>query len=165
MDRGKLQKTFAALYQHTRAADYQVWLHQRPKDFKRHPLKEQGQGYITSSAIEALLADESGKQRQRKKRYIYCEGEHWSDECLRYPNIEVRKNKLKNRCFICLKKIIKQSIVKYRRSHACTAERIENIIGVYAQRSFEWRAQWKNRKERINQQQVQEAVWLLWGKK
>ena len=108
-----------------------------PKDFKRHPLKEQGQGYITSSAIEALLADESGKQRQRKKRYIYCEGEHWSDECLRYPNIEVRKNKLKNRCFTCVKKIIKESIVKYRRSHACTAERIENIIGVYAQRSFE----------------------------
>ena len=29
-----------------------------PKDFKRHPLKEQGQGYITSSTTEALLADE-----------------------------------------------------------------------------------------------------------
>ena len=41
-------------HQHT---DYQVWLLQRPKDFKRHPLKEQGQGYITSTT-EALLADE-----------------------------------------------------------------------------------------------------------
>ena len=41
-------------HQHT---DYQVWLLQRPKDFKRHPLKEQDQGYITSTT-EALLADE-----------------------------------------------------------------------------------------------------------
>ena len=85
------------------AADYQVRLLQRAKDFTRHPLKEQGQGYKTSSTIEALLADESGKHRRRKKRCIYCKGEHWSDECLRYPNIEVRKNKLKNRCFICFK--------------------------------------------------------------
>ena len=57
------------------AADYQVRLLQRPKNFTRHPLKGQGQGY-TSSTIEALLADESGKQRQRKKRCIYCKGDH-----------------------------------------------------------------------------------------
>ena len=62
------------------AADYQVRLLHRPKDFTRHLLKEQGQGYTTIS-IEALVADESRKQRQRKKRCIYCEGEHWSDEC------------------------------------------------------------------------------------
>ena len=49
------------------AADYQVRLLHRPKDFTRHPLKEQGQGYTTIS-IEALVADESRKQRQRKKR-------------------------------------------------------------------------------------------------
>ena len=85
------------------AADYQVRLLQRPKNFTRHPLKGQGQGY-TSSTIEALLADESGKQRQRKKRCIYCKGEHWSDEYLRSPNNEVRKNKPKNRCLICLKR-------------------------------------------------------------
>ena len=68
------------------ATDYQFRLFQRPKDFTRHPLKGQGRGCTTSSTIEALLADES-KQRQRKNRCIYCEGEHWSDECLRYPNI------------------------------------------------------------------------------
>ena len=78
------------------AADYQIRLIQRAKDFTRQPLKEQGQGYTTSSAIEAVLSDESGKQRQRKNRYIYCEGEHWSDECLHYPIIQVRRNKLKN---------------------------------------------------------------------
>ena len=77
------------------AADYQVRLLQRPKNFTRHPLKEQGQGYTTSSTIEALLADELGKQRQRKKRCIYCKAEHWSDEYLRNTNNEVRKNKLK----------------------------------------------------------------------
>ena len=77
------------------AAEYQALLLQRPKDFTRHSLKEQGQGYKTSSTIKALLADEPGKQRQRKKRCKYCKGEHWSDEYLRYPNIKVRKNKLK----------------------------------------------------------------------
>ena len=85
------------------AADYQVRLLHRPEDLTRHPLKEQGQGYTATSTIKALPADGSGKQRQRKKRCIYCEDEHWSDECLRYPNIEVRRNKLKNRCFIYLK--------------------------------------------------------------
>ena len=89
MDPGKLQKMFVALYQHKEAAEYQVRFLQRPKDFRRHPLKERGQGYTVSSTIEVLLADESGKQRQRKKTCIYCEGEHWCDECLRYPNIEV----------------------------------------------------------------------------
>ena len=54
----------------------QVRLLQSPKDFTRHLLKEQGQGYTTTSTTEVLLADESGKQRQRKKRCIYYEGEH-----------------------------------------------------------------------------------------
>ena len=39
------------------AADYQTRLLQRPKDFTRRPLKEQGQRYTTSSTTEALLAD------------------------------------------------------------------------------------------------------------
>ena len=62
----------------------------------RYPLKEPGYGYTTSSTIEALLADESGRQRQPNKRCIYCEGDHYSDEWLRYANIQVRRNKLKN---------------------------------------------------------------------
>ena len=40
-----------------KAADYQVRLLQRPKDFIRHPLKVQSQGYKTNSTIEALQAD------------------------------------------------------------------------------------------------------------
>ena len=47
------------------AADYQVRILHRVKDFTRHSLKEQGQGYTIISTTAALLADESGKQRQR----------------------------------------------------------------------------------------------------
>ena len=62
------------------ASDHQVQPLQRPKDSSRHPLKEQGQVYATGSIMNALLADELGKQRQRKERCIYCEGEHWRHE-------------------------------------------------------------------------------------
>ena len=52
------------------AADYQVRLLHRPKDFTRHPLKEQGQGYTTIS-IEALVAESHvNKDKERKDAYI-----------------------------------------------------------------------------------------------
>ena len=60
------------------AAVYQVRLLQGPKDFTRHPLKEQSQRYTTNFNIEALLAHESGKQKQRRKWCIYCQGDHCS---------------------------------------------------------------------------------------
>ena len=85
------------------AADYQVRLLQIPKDFTRYPLKEQGQGFTTSCTTEAVLAEESGKQRQKKKRWIYCEGEHWSDEFLLLKHRSKKLKELKNRCFTCLK--------------------------------------------------------------
>lgn len=85
------------------ASDHQVQPLQRPKDSSRHPLKEQGQVYATGSIMNALLADELGKQRQRKERCIYCEGDHWRHECSCYPNMEARRNKLKNWRLIYLK--------------------------------------------------------------
>ena len=33
----------------------------------------------------------------------YCEGSHWTDECRRYRTIEDRKQRIKGKCFICLK--------------------------------------------------------------
>ena len=101
-------------------------------------LKEESQGYTTNSTNEVILADETGKQKQRKKRCIYCEGEYWSDECLRYPNIDARRNKLKNRCFISLEETNKTKLCQVPEKPC--VHWIENIIIVYAQ-SFEWRAQ------------------------
>uniref|UniRef100_A0A8D9ECK1 Peptidase aspartic putative domain-containing protein n=1 Tax=Cacopsylla melanoneura TaxID=428564 RepID=A0A8D9ECK1_9HEMI len=33
---------------------------------------------------------------------VYCDGSHYSDECDRYRTVDARKEKLGNRCFICL---------------------------------------------------------------
>ena len=34
---------------------------------------------------------------------IYCSEQHWSDECQKFPTVIARKEKIKGRCFICLK--------------------------------------------------------------
>ena len=51
---------------------------------------------------ETLLSNELKKRRE--KRCIFCEGRYWSDECRRYPNIASRKEKIKVRCYTCLRK-------------------------------------------------------------
>ena len=35
------------------------------------------------------------------KKCIYCQVNHWSDECPRYQTIRQRKERIKGRCFIC----------------------------------------------------------------
>ena len=35
------------------------------------------------------------------KKCVYCQGNHWSDECPRYQTIRQRKERIKGRCFIC----------------------------------------------------------------
>ena len=61
-------------------------------------------------SIKGLLADDSCKQskesafKKKDKRCIYCEEENQIDECLPYPDIKAKQNKLKSRCFIFLKK-------------------------------------------------------------
>ena len=41
--------------------------------------------------------------RRKKMIYIYCSGEHWSDECQTFSTVTARKEKIKGHCFICLK--------------------------------------------------------------
>ena len=40
----------------------------------------------------------------KRETCIYCKGKHWSDECQTFTTLTVRKEKIKGRCFICLKK-------------------------------------------------------------
>ena len=35
------------------------------------------------------------------KKCVYCQGNHWSDECPRYRTIRQRKERIKGRCSIC----------------------------------------------------------------
>ena len=39
------------------------------------------------------------------KKYVFCDGGHWSDKCRIVSNVQARKDLLKNenRCFMCLK--------------------------------------------------------------
>ena len=55
----------------------------------------------------------SNKQRSEQNRtryqpYIvqcrFCDGNHWSDQCTEYPTIEDRKVKVRDSCYLCLKK-------------------------------------------------------------
>ena len=34
----------------------------------------------------------------------FCKGSHWSDQCVEYPTAEDRRQKIKDSCFLCLKK-------------------------------------------------------------
>ena len=55
-----------------------------------------------SSAGESLFFNENMKTKYGKK-CIFCRDDHWSDECQQYPDIQSRKNQLKNRCLKCMK--------------------------------------------------------------
>ncbi|XP_066925958.1 uncharacterized protein [Clytia hemisphaerica] len=41
--------------------------------------------------------------RQRTLKCIFCGKGHWNDECKTVPTVKERKEKLKGKCFICLK--------------------------------------------------------------
>ena len=59
-------------------------------------------------STEALMAGSKVQYRFFEKRKAFrscrfCNGDHWNDECTRYPNIEARRQRIRGSCFICLK--------------------------------------------------------------
>ena len=56
-------------------------------------------------SAEALLPNEQkGTFRlQTPMRCRYCDEPHWSDECAVYATLELRKERMKGNCFICLR--------------------------------------------------------------
>ena len=40
----------------------------------------------------------------KRETCINCKGKHWSDECHKFTTVAVRKEKIKGRCYVCLKK-------------------------------------------------------------
>ncbi|XP_062591234.1 uncharacterized protein LOC134252747 [Saccostrea cucullata] len=61
--------------------------------------------YTTAEALTTLF---QGSQRRNKYGIkhpvcIFCERNHWSDECTEFRTIEERKRKIRGRCYICLK--------------------------------------------------------------
>ena len=59
-------------------------------------------------STEALMSGPKAQYRPYEKSKVFrscrfCNGNHWNDECTRYPTIEARKQKIRGSCFICLK--------------------------------------------------------------
>ena len=59
-------------------------------------------------STEALISGPKAQYRPYEKSKVFrscrfCNGNHWNDECTRYPTIEARKQKIRGSCFICLK--------------------------------------------------------------
>ena len=73
-----------------------------------------GKGEITGdsnksmvSSAEALVVGTqavAGKgEMKSSKKCRFCDAQHWSDECIKYPTTETRKQRIKGCCYICLK--------------------------------------------------------------
>ena len=75
---------------------------------------------LTRSTAEALVA--GAKPAQVK--CVFCEQDHWSDECKKYPTMDTRKEKIRGRCFICLSKyhLIRECVVN-RPCYYCNQRR------------------------------------------
>ncbi|XP_065203487.1 uncharacterized protein LOC135833647 [Planococcus citri] len=61
------------------------------------PFHEVRKKNFSKSSTEALLSNE------QSKKCIYCQENHWSDQCTNYTTIADRKEKIKGNCFICFK--------------------------------------------------------------
>ena len=76
----------------------------RPEFHTNVKSKEGNQSPHVSSA-EALVAGSVNKSHVKNyfDRCMYCEKQHWSDECPTFRTVKERKQQLKDSCFKCLK--------------------------------------------------------------
>ena len=74
---------------------------------------EQQHYYSRKAATETGSPFEMSTDGPRQRQQIhhqffllckYCNGNHWSDQCLVYPTAQERKQKLKDSCFLCLRR-------------------------------------------------------------
>ena len=84
------------------AADLQISLYKKTDESTILTSSYQLAEDSSHSTGEMLLSSELKKRREQ--RCIFCEGRHWSDECRSYPDLAARKEKIKDRCYICLRK-------------------------------------------------------------
>ncbi|XP_062582984.1 uncharacterized protein LOC134244753 [Saccostrea cucullata] len=65
--------------------------------------------HTTAEALVISTKDSSFRQSRppgisgKPPVCTFCEGRHWTDECRKYRTIEDRKQRLRGKCFICLK--------------------------------------------------------------
>ena len=54
-------------------------------------------------STEALVVSQKAYQKQVNKVCRFCNGNPWSDECMRYETVEERKQRIRGSCYICMK--------------------------------------------------------------
>ena len=64
---------------------------------------------VTETRLQLQMSADGPRQRQQIHHQFfllckYCKGNHWSDQCLVYPMAQDRKQKLKDSCFLCLRR-------------------------------------------------------------
>lgn len=56
-----------------------------------------------STGVSTLLPYSQTMHQQLILHCRYCDGNHWSDQCVVYPTCRERKQVIKDSCFLCLK--------------------------------------------------------------
>ncbi|XP_061165990.1 uncharacterized protein LOC133174913 [Saccostrea echinata] len=61
--------------------------------------------YASAEALTTLFQESQRRNKYERKHpiCIFCERNHWSDECKEFRTINDRKEKIRGRCYICLK--------------------------------------------------------------
>ena len=71
-------------------------------------LSYSGKTKDTNQPLFGSLSNKPGSPQSLYQHYIlqcrYCNGNHWSDQCVEFPTPEDRRNKIKDSCYLCLKK-------------------------------------------------------------
>ena len=104
MDNGdKRDKEFHSYVGMKEDTEYQLQLSKRlpNEEYNRQP-QSHYRCDLPLSTGQSLVSNEIRGIR-RKSTCIFCEGNHWSDECPKYTTIPSRKDRIKGRCFVCFK--------------------------------------------------------------
>ncbi|XP_062602892.1 uncharacterized protein LOC134264633 [Saccostrea cucullata] len=61
--------------------------------------------YTSAEALTTLFQGSQTRNKYGRKHHIciFCEQNHWSDECTDFRTIDERKQKIRGRCYICLR--------------------------------------------------------------
>ena len=114
---------------------------------------------------EALISGTRMSPRSNNRHWNlpscrYCNGSHWSDECLKYVTAESRKQRIRGCCILCLKPGRRTRNVEYRKP-VSTVENLTVTTGVFVQKhlvcnnesQFRWQMSYRNMEPQVEQRQ------------
>lgn len=85
--------------------------------------ESQGRPKIPRYTTEAMVSvNKSPPTNYERKQCVFCNGDHYEDQCSKYGTVEARRQQLGNRCYICLSSghLAKFCNLNYYRCWHCT---------------------------------------------